>query len=285
MKITMLGILFALTAFDAGAVGRFADVQIIDRNTGAILNPYRYRGEYWVAGTPGDRYSISIRNHRGDRLLAVTTVDGINVISGETGAWNQRGYVYDAGEEYRIDGWRKSDREIAAFQFTASPNSYAESTGRPLNVGVIGIALFLERPVPPPVASVAPRAEDSRSAVAQDGAAARSAPAAPAMPEALTGYAASANEAYPVRIPEPAAKLGTGHGAREASVVYSTQFDRLSSTPNEIIRIRYDSWENLIAMGVIPARRPPVTLPNPFPESAVSQYVPDPPGGVTSGRR
>jgi hypothetical protein len=258
MKTNLLGILLALMAFDAGAIGRFADIQILDRNTGAVLSAYRYRGEYWVAGTPGDRYSISIRNHRGDRLLAVTTVDGINVVSGETGAWNQRGYVYGAGEGYNIDGWRKSDQEIAAFEFTASPNSYAERTGRPANVGVIGIALFLERPAPPPVTSIAPQTENSRAATGRDGIAA---PAA------------------------PAARLGTGHGEREASIAYTTQFERLSDTPNEVIRIRYDSWDNLVAMGVVPARRPPVTGPNPFPDSAVSQFVPDPPGTVTSGRR
>ncbi len=107
---------------------------------------YRSHGEYWVAGRPGARYSIMIQNHRGERILAVTAVDGINVISGETGAWGQSGYVFSPGESYEIAGWRKSNAEIAAFNFTAAANSYAERTGRPANVGVIGVALFLERP-------------------------------------------------------------------------------------------------------------------------------------------
>ena len=71
----------------------------------------------------------------------MTAVDGINVISGETGAWGQSGYVFGPGESYEIAGWRKSDAEIAAFNFTAAGNSYAERTGRPANVGVIGVAL------------------------------------------------------------------------------------------------------------------------------------------------
>ena len=77
----------------------------------------------------------------------------------------------------------------------------------------------------------------------------------------------------------PAEKLGTGHGMREASYVQNTQFDRLSSTPNEVIRIRYDSFENLVAMGVVPARPVWPPAPNPFPGSVAPKYVPDPPAG------
>jgi hypothetical protein len=139
-----LGVLGVRT--DVRAAGGLADVQIIDRDTGGVLPMYRSHGEYWVAGRPGARYSILIQNHRGERILAVTAVDGINVISGETGAWGQSGYVFSPGERYEIAGWRKSNAEIAAFNFTAASNSYAERTGRPANVGVIGVALFLERP-------------------------------------------------------------------------------------------------------------------------------------------
>ncbi|HEY6620828.1 MAG TPA: hypothetical protein VIY68_14880 [Steroidobacteraceae bacterium] len=267
---------------DANAAGSLADVQIIDRDTGSVLPMYRSRGEYWVAGRPGARYSIMIQNHRSERLLAVTAVDGINVISGETGAWGQSGYVFSPGESYEIAGWRKSNAEIAAFNFTSAGNSYAERTGRPANIGVIGVALFLERP------SRAPRYEslDRRSqepGYAQnriEGGADGAARAAPPSPAA----AASAPRLAEVKPSEalsytaPAPKLGTGHGARETSYVQDTTFDRLSNTPNELIKIRYDSYENLVAMGVVPAR-PAWQRPNPFPDSPIQRYVPDPPGG------
>lgn len=291
MKTAFLGLLLAGLASNVQALGRIANVQIVDRETGAVLTPYRYRGEYWVAGTPGNRYSVLIRNDRGDRLLAVTAVDGVNVISGETAAWTQSGYVYGPGESYAIDGWRKNNREIAAFEFTASPNSYAERTGRPANVGVIGVALFLERPVAPPAISYsAPRfgSEDSSRAASAPPSASAGEPAAPSARSQGLGNSASnvARIAPAVPAPSsPAAKLGTGHGARETSVVSSTQFDRLSNTPNEVIRIRYDSWDNLVAMGVIQPRRPPAPTPNAFPDSAVSQFVPDPPSNLPYGRR
>ena len=97
------------TSCNALAVGGIAEVTIIDRSTGVALTPHLYRGEYWVAGKPGATYAIEIRNHLDQRLLAVTAVDGVNVISGATAAWGQTGYVFNPGQDYRITGWRKSD--------------------------------------------------------------------------------------------------------------------------------------------------------------------------------
>ena len=264
MRAIWLGIFLMGAAFDARAVGSLADVQVIDRDTGNVLPTYRCRGEYWVAGTPGARYSIMVQNQRGQRILAVTAVDGINVISGETGAWGQSGYVLGASEGYEITGWRKSDAEIAAFNFTSLGNSYAARTGRPANVGVIGVALFLERPARVP--QYVPQFS------AQNDGAARAAPPSPAAASLSSPRSESLSNAA------PAEKLGTGHGAREASYVQNTRFDRQSSTPNEIIKIRYDSFENLLAMGVVPSRPAWRPGPNPFPDSS-SKYVPDPPGG------
>ncbi|MDP9008126.1 MAG: hypothetical protein M3N91_05375 [Pseudomonadota bacterium] len=275
MKHAWLGILLMGIAIDSQALGSLADIQIIDRDTGSALPTYRYRGEYWVPGRPGARYSIMIQNHRGQRLLAVTAVDGINVISGETGAWGQSGYVLGAGDSYEIAGWRKSDAEIAAFNFTSAGRSYAERTGRPANIGVIGVALFLERPVRPPMYVPYDQKSEESSSARSDGAAreAQQSPAAPSTsPPKLAGIQSQSNMG-------PAEKLGTGHGAREASYVQNTQFDRLSNTPNEIIRIRYDSFENLVAMGVVPARPAWQPAPSPFPGSTPQKYVPDPPGG------
>ncbi len=260
------------TICEAQAVGGLADVAIVDRESGAVLTPHYYRGEYWVAGNPGARYAIEIHNRLGERLLAVTSVDGVNVVSGATAAWDQTGYVFTSGDRYKITGWRKSDAEIAAFTFTASPNSYAERTGRPANVGVIGVALFRERP-PVPVytsPSIDPTEEDrSRYEGRFKDEAAESAPSRQSMDKA--GAAGAANFAA-------APKLGTGHGAREYSYVNHTEFERMQLQPNEVIRIRYDSLDNLFALGIIKRPRPPAPSVNPFPVSPDPQYVPDPRG-------
>jgi hypothetical protein len=81
-----------------------------------------------------------------------------------------------------------------------------------------------------------------------------------------------------LRAPAPAPKLGTGHGEREYSYVNHTEFARMQTQPNEVIRIHYDSLDNLFAMGIIPRPHLGPPTPNPFPASRDPQYVPDPPG-------
>ena len=73
----------------------------------------------------------------------------------------------------------------------------------------------------------------------------------------------------------PAPRLGTGHGERETSHVGHTTFERRSTRPDDLIRIRYDSRDNLIAMGIIPTQAVP-PRPNPFPGGVAPGYAPDP---------
>ncbi len=126
-----LAALLALASLPAQAIGRLADITIVDRETGATLPVHYAKGEYWVAGRPGARYAVTVHNRLGERVLAVPSVDGVNVLSGETAAWDQRGYVFPPYERYQITGWRKSSSEIAAFEFSSAGNSYAGRTGRP----------------------------------------------------------------------------------------------------------------------------------------------------------
>ncbi len=257
----------------ARPLGEIANLTVIDRDSGEALVPHFHRGEYWVAGVPGARYAIEVHNRLGERLLVVASVDGVNVVSGETAAWDQAGYVFSPGERYQISGWRKSDTDVAAFTFTSVPNSYAARTGRPANVGVIGVAVFKEQR---PRLSDAPAERRSDqplgSARAQAGAPVASAADSAASAEVgMTGMRVPAS-------PFSEAKLGTGHGEREYSYVMRTQFVRAQVQPNELLRIHYDSFENLVAMGIIrrPSPEPPGS--NPFPGSPIGQYVPDPPG-------
>jgi hypothetical protein len=273
----LFGLAFA-GCCQAQAGRSLAEVSIIDRETGAILPLHHYRGEYWVVGRPGAHYAIDVQSRHGERLLAVTAVDGINVLSGETAAWSQAGYVFDPNEHYAITGWRKSDQQVAAFTFTALPNSYAARTGRPKNVGVIGVALFRERARPQ---AVLPQ-PDGETRLYDQAPIAPPAAAAAAPGDAQSQLQSRAQAAQEFGIaPEsriaPQTMLGTGHGPREASFVSHTEFERMRDRPDQIVRIHYDRLENLLAMGII--MRPPYLppAPNAFPGSA-DQYVPDPPG-------
>jgi hypothetical protein len=178
----------------------------------------------------------------------------VNVVTGDTAAFDQPGYVLTPGQRYEVNGWRKSRRAIAAFEFTSLPRSYAARTDRPDHVGVIGVALFREN---------APY----RMPQQDHGPFNRGAPAP--SPE-LQGKSHRSG-------PQAGQELGTGHGDIERDRVGQTDFSRRSDRPDEVIRIRYDSRENLIAMGVIPREHPrwQERRPSAFP-GARPGFVPDP---------
>ena len=245
-------------AHSAHAVGSLVDVAIVDRDTGQTLDVYHARGRHYVAGRPGARYAIRVTNRSGERVMAVMSVDGVNIITGQTANWNQSGYVFEPGQSGELAGWRKSSYEIAAFEFTALPDSYAAQTGRPLDIGVIGVAVFRERVVRP-----LPQPFHWRE---QSGAAPSNAPAAKS--ESAQGALAER------RADAASERLGTGHGARESSHAARTSFERSTSSPVEVVSIQYDRFENLVSAGIV---QPAATAtPRAFPGSAWG-FVPDPP--------
>jgi hypothetical protein len=261
-----------------------------------VLPIYDYGGRRYVVGKPGNEYSIRVRNESGGRVLAVMSVDGVNVITGETASTNQSGYVFAPGENADIAGWRKDMTRTAAFYFTSLPDSYAARTGRPGNVGVIGVAVYNEklrpaqRPVPYGIARnresgdyrdhLDSAAAESERAAGAVGDAAKSMPAPPAEPQASSSSPmAQAPEDESARelaqAPKPRQQLGTGHGRSETSYTQYTSFERASDTPAETIAIYYDSYANLLAMGV-PVGPGPVARARPGPDPFPMRFVPDP---------
>ncbi len=259
-RITVLKFVFlaclSLAAAIAPAQDGLLQIEIVDTASGRALQTWQHAGRSWVAGEPGARYALRIRNPTPRRLLAVVSVDGVNVLSGESAAYGQGGYVFEPWSTATIDGWRKSLAETAAFYFTELPDSYAARTGRPLDVGVIGLAVF-EEYVSPPVAPAAPPLSFPERAKARG--------------EARDDAAATRDLAREQSAMAAAPSLGTGHGERLHSPATTTRFQRAASTPNAVIAIHYDRLSSLIARGIVPP--PAVAEPNPFPQ----QFVPDPP--------
>jgi hypothetical protein len=151
MKTLMNLMLVSMCALSATACARpLVDLSVVDRDTGATLPTYSQHGRRYVPGEPGHRYALRLYNHTDQRVLVVLSVDGVNAVNGQTAGTDQPGYVLDPWQTTEIAGWRKSYSDIAQFVFTALDDSYAARTGRPDNVGVIGMAVFRER-VPQPV--------------------------------------------------------------------------------------------------------------------------------------
>lgn len=271
--------LLAAAALTAGAcvpvqARPLVELAVIDRDNGDWLPSWSWRGQQWIAGTPGHRYSVRLTNNTGERVLVVLSVDGINAVSGQTASPSQSGYVLDAWQSTEINGWRKSLDDVAQFVFTDLGDSYAARTGRPANIGVIGAAVFQERPVyrspsypaPRPYPSYPPYARNQEEAAKAERSAGNAAPAPASAERAREAVADTA----------AAQSIGTGHGAREWSPVSQTEFVRASRSPSQVVELRYDEYANLVARGVVPryrdrAYRP--DSPRAFPES----FVADPP--------
>ena len=226
-------------------------LDVVDRDAATVLPQYAHRGDAWIAGIPGHRYAVRLANTSGERVLVVLSVDGVNAVTGETAAPGQAGYVLGPWETAEIAGWRKSLDDVAEFLFTDVPDSYAARTGRPADVGVVGIAVFREAPPAPPIVLQGEARAQAKA----------SAPAARA--EAATADATAAPQ-----------QLGTGHGQRAWSPVGRTHFVRASRSPAQLRQLRYDDAESLAARGILPrawiAERRPTAFPGGF--------VADPPG-------
>jgi hypothetical protein len=304
----------------AGAANAFADsdpvdIKVVDRESGQLLKVWRHDGRLFVAGAPGDRYGLRVTNRTDRRVLVVMSVDGVNILSGETAGYGQRGYIFDPHTSYDLNGWRKSLSEVADFTFTRLPQSYAALTGRPANVGVIGIAVFDEKVAP--VAAAAPAdsyrgAADgarsyARSQIPAPRQAMRQTPEPPrksgdaddrsevtemvvtgakrestrqSAPAAITAFTSQRREAVAAepRDEHRDDKLGTGHGQRELSEMVIEPFERATSYPQFTQEIAYDTRDNLVAMGVIPSWRYGERRPQPFPSNpGGAGFVPDPP--------
>lgn len=232
------------------------ELTILDRDSGQALPEYAAHGQAWIAGTPGHRYAVRLRNHSGGRVLVVLSVDGVNAVSGQTADPAQAGYVLGPWESAEIAGWRKSLQEVAQFVFTDLPDAYATRTGRPDHVGVIGIAVFGER----------------RHALDRPYAASPPPAAVHGAAKAAAAESATADSAQGLAAPQ---RLGTGHGAREWAPVGSTRFVRASAHPQQLTQLRYDDRATLLALGVLPRPYPrhQASPPQAFPE----RFVPDPP--------
>ena len=228
------------------------EMSIVDRDAYDELPQYRSHGETWVPGTPGHRYAVRLTNRSPARVLVVLSVDGVNAVSGQTASANQAGYVLEPYATTEVAGWRKSMRDVAQFYFSDFGDSYATRTGRPRNVGVIGIAVFDEaRPMPPPPVY---------------------------LPERRAADAAAASGPPMARSQAQAQELGTGHGYREYSPVSRTGFVRASRYPAQVTEVRYDDERALAARGIIPDRYGRYGRrgePRAFPDG----FVPDPPRG------
>ncbi|APV52174.1 hypothetical protein BWI17_22375 [Betaproteobacteria bacterium GR16-43] len=270
--------LLAATSIPAFAIGDRVDVRIFDRSTSRELPVYWHEGKAYVVGKPGNEYSVQVRNKVGEDLLAVMSIDGVNVLSGETASPRQGGYVLESWASLDLKGWRKSMERTAAFYFTTLADSYAARTERPDNLGVIGVALFQRKRETPPAVSGNWGRDDYgyrnepglREKSRAESRPQESQAPAPALSQDSAGAGITGGST--AKRAAPSAPIGTGYGRTEDNPIRYVGFERATSYPVETISIYYDSYRNLVAKGVL---EPPVARREP---DAFPGFVPPPPG-------
>jgi hypothetical protein len=127
------------------------DIQILVN--GSRCKQYNHNGKVFIEAKRGSEYSIEIKNHSFERILAVCSVDGLDILNGKPAKEDGPGYVINGYNNGKFDGFRVSDEKVAKFVFDCKGESYAASKGdnSEKNVGVIGVRLFEElQHLPPP---------------------------------------------------------------------------------------------------------------------------------------
>lgn len=216
---------------------------------------YYHKGNYYIEGREGTRFSLRMKNNSGQRVLFVPTIDGLSIMDGKEGSFDSRGYIVNAYDATTIEGWRTSDEEVAEFFFSSPKGSYAKKIGKGNNLGVIGCAVFKEKEFPTKMyyQSKTIRGEGSTSNPLFTWPANNSLYATTGSTINCCFSSASAPQG-----------LGTGFGQDKDSPVITVSFTRAPS-PSEIFSMFYNTRKNLESIG-IEFKKPVYVTPSAFPK-------------------
>ena len=130
------------------------DVQVLVN--GSRCKQYNHNGKIFVEAKKGSEYTIEIKNNTWQRVLAVCSVDGLDILNGKPALEDNPGYVISGYATGKFDGFRVSNEKVAKFVFDYKGNSYAASKedNSERNVGVIGVRIFQEKSNPKPIVQV-----------------------------------------------------------------------------------------------------------------------------------
>lgn len=111
---------------------------------GKPVQEFNHKGKTFVESRIGTQYTLKLRNNSWQRVLAVISVDGVNVISGEPESKDGPGYIIPAFQAIDVNGFRQDLDSVGTFKFTQKSRSYCNEKGLEGNNGVIGVAFFAE---------------------------------------------------------------------------------------------------------------------------------------------
>lgn len=255
---------------------RSVDVELIFNNN--ILKKYHYNGEIFVESPDRGNYSLRLTNHSSKKKLAVISIDGRSIVSGELADYNCPGYILIPYQSIEIKGWLRTNTECASFEFSKKENSYdLKIGGDGKNLGVIGVAIFDEiKPITifnkktiynlPSRDSKYYKSYNYNSSMTADS-------LEPShninIENSILNNAELSTSSMPSNF---ISDLGTGYGSKISTNTEESYFNR-KNYPNEIISLRYATKDTLKKWGVIKENNKD-SKPNPFPNQKIYVKAP-----------
>ena len=112
---------------------------------GRACKEYTHKGMSFIEARHGTNYTVKIKNDNPYRVMAVLSVDGLDVVTGKPAEETNTGYIIDAYNSLDIKGYRISDDNSASFIFTSKGKSYVQQAkSNATNAGVIGLRTYKE---------------------------------------------------------------------------------------------------------------------------------------------
>lgn len=246
---------------------------------------YYHQGQVWIEGREGSNYTLRFTNRSPGRVLAIFSVDGLDVLKGKPAGHLSEGYVVDANSTLDIPGWKLDNATAAEFYFSRSNKSYVSKIGGNVsNTGVIGAMVFREQQMwtqPPHLtftASSLPTSNWSGMVGYNSvGPLAGTTTTSSLHPGVAVNHVSITRDASGSTIDH---SMGTGFGQATGWNTVGTTFNRETPTnPNAIMAIYYDSAKNLQRRGIVlKSRYGSDTSNNPFPAYTSSTGAAPPPG-------
>lgn len=239
------------------------DMHVEIKVNGKPVRQYNQDGNTYIEARAGTEYSIKINNNSWERKMAVITVDGVNVISGQPqGSDIGEGYIINARNSIDIKGFRKDSSSVGAFKFCKKGVSYCNEKGLNGNNGVIGVRIYAEK-LPVYVyklfkqsnndnlynSSIPPNSIDSKiycNSISDS-----------CMRSIQCNYSASSCDSV------PNFDMGTTWGQKIEDSVITVNFEHERSVQAEYV-IYYDTRENLEKIGINFKNEKQVVFPKAF---------------------
>lgn len=129
---------------------------------GKPMREYYHKDKFYIEARQNSEYSVKIKNHSHKKIMAVLSIDGIDVLKGKNAIDAESGYIINPYSSTEIKGYRIDDDNVVTFKFDDGKKSYSTQveqkfdkkkiekvqkgeTAPSKNNGVIGVRIWEEK--------------------------------------------------------------------------------------------------------------------------------------------